>query len=225
MGTKQSVLKKEIASLRLELRERSAKHQEELTKAKKEVRLLQTKLQELQDIIRQADDETDKLKVEARNQEERMKALMWELARQLRLNGTPILTSPRSSQATSPSTRIALKWRLNDDLMLRQSTVSPKKNAVSLKEVSLDSAASSNCHDSKEATNVTSPHRSPLIRLDSTSSLTKISQSDLENNCKLSSKSNSNELKREDQELILERTQDAEIFAWEYKSESDSDTN
>jgi hypothetical protein len=56
-----------------------------------------------------------------------MKALKWELVRQLRLTGAPTSNSSRASLSPSASTRIALNWRLNEDVSLRQSVVSTKK--------------------------------------------------------------------------------------------------
>ncbi|GMF23608.1 unnamed protein product [Phytophthora lilii] len=56
-----------------------------------------------------------------------MKALKWELVRQLRMTGSPTSTGRRASLSPSSSTRIALNWRLNEDVSLRQSVVSPKK--------------------------------------------------------------------------------------------------
>ncbi|GMF56845.1 unnamed protein product [Phytophthora fragariaefolia] len=67
------------------------------------------------------------MKVEAREREERMKAVKWELVRQLKMTGSPTSSSPRASKSPSSSARIPLSWKLNDDVSLRQSVVPPKK--------------------------------------------------------------------------------------------------
>ncbi|KUF97881.1 ATP-dependent RNA helicase dbp5 [Phytophthora nicotianae] len=164
MGLKQSALKKEIAALQQEARKRSAKHQEELATAAKEKRQLQAKIDELQELIAQAKEEAEQAKNEAREQEERMKALKWELVRQLRLTGSPT-TSPRAPLSPSSSTRIDLNWRLNDDLSLRQS-VGPPKKAPNEVPASTDTTTSSN---TPIATTL-APRRSLLKRSEPTSS-------------------------------------------------------
>ncbi|KAJ8518796.1 hypothetical protein ON010_g18163 [Phytophthora cinnamomi] len=126
MGAKQSALKKEIAALHQEARKRSAKHQEELAAAAKEKRLLQVKIDELQASVTTAQEEAVKMKSEAREREERMKALKWELVRQIKMSGSPT-SSPRASLSPSSSARISLNWKLNDDVTLRHSVVSPTK--------------------------------------------------------------------------------------------------
>ncbi|KAH7476247.1 hypothetical protein PRIC1_000259 [Phytophthora ramorum] len=126
MGAKPSALKREVAALQAEARKRSTKHQEELEAASKEKRLLQVKIDELQAVVALAQQDAEKTKSEAREREERMKALKWELVRQLKLTGSSS-TSPRASLSPSSSARIALSWRLNEDVALRQSVVSPKK--------------------------------------------------------------------------------------------------
>ncbi|KAE8995939.1 hypothetical protein PF005_g17303 [Phytophthora fragariae] len=93
----------------------------------KEKRLLQVKIDELQTSVTTAQEEAEKLKSEAREREERMKALKWELVRQLKMTGSPASVSHRASLSPSSSTRIPLNWKLNDDVSLRQSVASPVK--------------------------------------------------------------------------------------------------
>ncbi|KAF4144858.1 hypothetical protein GN958_ATG06026 [Phytophthora infestans] len=164
MGLTQSALKKEVAALQQEARKRSAKHQEELATAAKDKRQLQAKIDELQALVAQAKEDAELAKKKACEQEERMKALKWELVRQLRLTGSPTSSCQRAPLSPSPSTRIDLNWRLNDDLSVRQSVGSPKKSPESPKEApDLTGAITT-------TTNLLAPRRSLLKRSEPSSS-------------------------------------------------------
>ncbi|KAG1691399.1 hypothetical protein DVH05_026891 [Phytophthora capsici] len=165
MGAKQSALKKEIAALQQESRKRLARHQEELANATKERRQLQAKIDELQAAVTLAQEEANKAKDEAREREERMKALKWELVRQLKMTGSPTSPTQLASLSPSSSTRIPLNWRLNDEVTLRQSVVSPKNEAAQEKRGSNDKEISSNPPPTA-AVNLLAPRRSLLKRSD-----------------------------------------------------------
>ncbi|KAG7393352.1 hypothetical protein PHYPSEUDO_009556 [Phytophthora pseudosyringae] len=109
--------------------------------------------------VTQAQEEAEKTRNEAHEREERMKALKWELVRQLKLTGSPSSTSPRASLSPSSSTRIALSWRLNDEVSLRQSAVSPKA-AASPKEAPASTDSTASNYAPVTTTSLLAPRRS-----------------------------------------------------------------
>ncbi|KAI9993816.1 hypothetical protein PInf_016337 [Phytophthora infestans] len=151
MGLTQSALKKEVAALQQEARKRSAKHQEELATAAKDKRQLQAKIDELQALVAQAKEDAELAKKKACEQEERMKALKWELVRQLRLTGSPTSSCQRAPLSPSPSTRIDLNWRLDDDLSVRQDDSGNDKSPREFKTESGSDDSPPKSHRSNDA--------------------------------------------------------------------------
>ncbi|TMW57270.1 hypothetical protein Poli38472_003195 [Pythium oligandrum] len=112
MGGKQSKLKKELETLRAD----AVKSQQQVDTLQNEKRLLEYKLQVLQEMAAKAQLEAEHATQLALESEEKMKVLKWELVRSLSVATT---TSSPSPSSTTASPRVAVNWKLKEGVALR----------------------------------------------------------------------------------------------------------
>lgn len=135
MGGKQSKLRKELDALKAEAAASATKYKEESETLRNEKRLLEFKLQALQEMTARAQVEAEKATQLALESEEKMKALKWEMVRRMSTPVTPTSTvsGPSSStnslkDSTSSIPRVPVSWKLKDHVTLRRSnTLMPVK--------------------------------------------------------------------------------------------------
>ncbi|KAJ0395618.1 hypothetical protein P43SY_006325 [Pythium insidiosum] len=158
MGGKQSkLLKKELETLRAEAEAAARKHEADAEALRGEKRMLEYKLQVLQELAATAQLEAERATQLAAENEEKMKALKWELVRSLSVTTTT--TTPASSVAASlskavadgpvpplvasASPRVALNWKLKEGAALRRSSTTVLRASAALKSLHKTTASSS----------------------------------------------------------------------------------
>ncbi|KAJ0398421.1 hypothetical protein ATCC90586_003563 [Pythium insidiosum] len=158
MGGKQSkLLKKELETLRAEAEAAARKHEADAEALRGEKRMLEYKLQVLQELAATAQLEAERATQLAAENEEKMKALKWELVRSLSVTTTT--TTPASSVAASlskavadgpvpplaasASPRVALNWELKEGAALGRASTTVLRASAALKSLHKTAASSS----------------------------------------------------------------------------------